>query len=88
MSNGDERIKARPTLKTERLLLRRPETGDARAIMGIVGDWEVVRRLTRVPHPYSESDAHFFLNTVVPDEWVWAITWRESREVVGTSSGC
>jgi hypothetical protein len=26
MSNGDERTKARPTLETERLLLRRPES--------------------------------------------------------------
>jgi RimJ/RimL family protein N-acetyltransferase len=36
-----------------------------------------------VPHPYRETDAHFFLNTVVPNEWVWAITLRQSRELVG-----
>ena len=83
MLNGDERTKERPTLKSERLLLRRPDVGDIGSIMAIVGDWEVVRRLARVPHPYRETDAHFFLNTVVPNEWVWAITLRESREMVG-----
>jgi RimJ/RimL family protein N-acetyltransferase len=83
MSGGDERTKQRPLLQTERLLLRRPDATDVGAIMAIVGDWEVVRRLARVPHPYRETDAHFFLNNVVPNEWVWAITLRESREVVG-----
>ena len=83
MSGGDEGTKQRPTLKTERLLLRRPNAGDVGSIMAIVGDWDVVRRLARVPHPYRETDAHFFLNTVVVNEWVWAITWQESRELVG-----
>jgi ribosomal-protein-alanine N-acetyltransferase len=83
MSGGGERTKERPVIETARLLLRRPDAGDVGSIMAIVGDWEVVRRLARVPHPYRETDAHFFLNTVVPNEWVWAITLRESRELVG-----
>jgi RimJ/RimL family protein N-acetyltransferase len=83
MSGGDERTKERPALETERLMLRRPDARDVGPIMAIVGDWEVVRRLARVPHPYHETDAHFFLNTVVPNEWVWAITLRESGELVG-----
>ncbi len=64
MSGGDERTKERPALETERLMLRRPDARDVGPIMAIVGDWEVVRRLARVPHPYHETDAHFFLNTV------------------------
>jgi [ribosomal protein S5]-alanine N-acetyltransferase len=36
-----------------------------------------------VPHPYGEKDAFSFLETVVPNEWVWAITWLESGELVG-----
>lgn len=83
MLSGDNRTQERPTLQTERLVLRRPDARDIAPIMAIVGDWEVVRRLTRVPHPYHETDARFFLNTVVPNEWVWAITLRESRELVG-----
>ena len=67
----------------DRPMLRRPNARDVGRIMAIVGDWEVVRRLGRVPHPYHETDARFFLDTVVPKEWVWAITLRESRELVG-----
>jgi RimJ/RimL family protein N-acetyltransferase len=51
--------------------------------MAIAGDWEIARRLARVPHPYGETDALFFLDKVVPNEWVWAITLRASSELVG-----
>jgi RimJ/RimL family protein N-acetyltransferase len=49
----------------------------------IVGDWEIARRLARVPHPYSSADALFFLEQIVPAEWVWAITLRGSDELSG-----
>ncbi|WP_353198960.1 GNAT family N-acetyltransferase [Sandarakinorhabdus sp.] len=64
----------RPDLSTKRLSLRRPNDSDVNAIVSIVGDWEVARRLARVPHPYGPSDARFFLEQVVPAGWVWAIT--------------
>jgi ribosomal-protein-alanine N-acetyltransferase len=83
MRNNGEPTKDRPVLQTERLLLRRPDAGDIDAVVAIVGDWEVARRLVRVPHPYGEKDAHFFLDSVVPNEWVWAITWSGSGDVVG-----
>ena len=73
----------RPRLVTERLLLRRPDNGDAEAIVGIVGDRDVARRLARVPHPYGRADARFFLERVVPTEWVWAITLHGSVDLVG-----
>jgi RimJ/RimL family protein N-acetyltransferase len=80
---GGVSLSGRPDLATERLLLRRPDAGDADAIVGIVGDREVARRLARVPHPYGPDDARFFLEQVVPAEWVWAITVRGSDELVG-----
>jgi nicotinate dehydrogenase subunit A len=55
MPGGDERTKQRPALQTERLMLRRPDAGDVGSITAIVGDWEVVRRLARVPHPYHDD---------------------------------
>ncbi len=73
----------RPELVTDRLLLRRPNASDAAAIVRIVGDWEVARRLARVPHPYGPADATFFLEQVVPAEWVWAVTLKGSDELVG-----
>ena len=83
MSGGDERTRKRAALQTKRLMLRRPNARDVGSIMAIVGDWEVVRRLSRVPSPYRAADARFFLKTIVPNEWVWAITLRASRELVG-----
>ncbi len=83
MQNSEERTKDRPVLETERLLLRRPDAGDISAIMAIAGDWEVARRLSRIPHPYGDQDALFFLDIIVPAEWVWAITCRGAGELVG-----
>lgn len=83
MQNGEGPPKDRPVLQTERLLLRKPNAGDIGSIIAIVGDWEVARRLARVPHPYGEKDARFFLDMIVPHEWVWAVTLRVSDEVVG-----
>jgi RimJ/RimL family protein N-acetyltransferase len=48
-------------LFTERLHLRCPVEADAAAIIAIVGDWEVARRLGRVPHPYTPEDFRFFM---------------------------
>ena len=73
----------RPPLSTERLLLRRPVGLDATAIVDAVGDWEVARRLSRVPHPYGRADAMFFLEHIVPNEWVWALTIKGCDELVG-----
>lgn len=73
----------RPQITTERLLLRRPDESDVDAIVEGVGDWAVARRLARVPHPYRPSDARFFLEQIVPDEWVWAITTHGNDELLG-----
>lgn len=73
----------RPMLFTDRLVLRRPHANDAAAIVAIVGDRDVARRLARVPHPYGPADAAFFLDHVAPGEWVWAITLRGDDRLIG-----
>ena len=55
-------LDSRPDLATARLSLRRPAERDGAAIISIVGDWDVARRLARVPHPYGPDDARFFLD--------------------------
>ena len=70
-------------LDTGRLHLRRPVEQDADAIISIVGDWEVARRLARAPHPYTRADLRFFLDHVVPNEPTWAILWRETSRLIG-----
>ena len=47
-------------LETTRLLLRPPETDDAKAIAAFM-EWDVVKNLSRPPHPYLEEHAHAFL---------------------------
>ena len=44
---------------------------------------DVAIRLSRVPHPYGEADARFFLEEVVPREWCWAITLAGSDAMIG-----
>jgi len=70
-------------LDTGRLHLRPPVERDADAIISIVGDWEVARRLARVPHPYTDADLRFFFNHVVPHEPTWAILWRQTDRLIG-----
>ena len=70
-------------LDTARLHLRRPVEQDAAAIISIAGDWEVARRLARVPHPYTDADVRFFLDHVVRNEPTWAILWRQTSRLIG-----
>ncbi len=72
-----------PPLSTTRLSLRLPQSSDAAATARIVGEWDVARRLARVPHPYSLNDAAYFLERVVPNEWIWAITLTGQDDLIG-----
>lgn len=73
----------RPDLTTARLHLRQPTMADIDAIVGIVGQREVARRLATVPHPYSRQDALFFLEQIFPQHWGWAITLTGNPELIG-----
>jgi ribosomal-protein-alanine N-acetyltransferase len=73
-------------LFTPRLQLRRPLQADAASIIAIAGDWEVARRLARVPHPYTQEHFQFFIDSVVPEEPTWAIVRRQTEELIGVIS--
>jgi RimJ/RimL family protein N-acetyltransferase len=72
-----------PQLETTRLHLRQPVERDAEAIIAVAGDWEIARRLARMPHPYGPEDVRFFFDHVVPNEPTWAIVWRETGRLIG-----
>jgi RimJ/RimL family protein N-acetyltransferase len=57
-------------LETERLLLRPPERRDVAAIASLIGDFEVSKNLSTVPHPYADADAL---------AWVSALDDRRAR---------
>lgn len=75
-----------PVLRTQRLLLRPLVPEDAEAITPLIGDFEVSKWLTHVPHPYSLEDAHWFITSDGNQPGQnWGIEW--DGEFVG-SVGC
>ena len=43
-------------LHSARLVLRKPGPSDSDALIRQLGDWDVARWLSRVPHPYTQKD--------------------------------
>lgn len=72
-----------PPLATTRLKLRVPEADDAATIADMAHDWEIARRMARLPHPYGIDDGRFFLRDIVPSELAWAITSVPDGILVG-----
>ena len=65
-----------PVLRTPRLKLRPLRYGDAERVTEQISDFEVVRWLSRPPHPYTLADAEEFLDAVVTEDGSglhWAI---------------
>ena len=50
-----------PTIKTERLMLRPYNLGDAPEVQRLIGERDVVSTMTNVPHPYEDGMA---------EEWI------------------
>ncbi len=53
-------------LETDRLILRPPEERDVPTIVALIGDYDVAKNLSTVPHPYSQQDAHNYLAMTRP----------------------
>lgn len=62
----------KPSLQTERLLLRPLAAGDEAALVADLNDWDVARWLAVVPFPYLPADFQAFLPRAEPGE-TWAI---------------
>ena len=52
-----------PVLETERLILRAPTLGDAKAIAKLANDRRIAENTARIPHPYRTADAEGFIST-------------------------
>ena len=55
-------------LRTRRLLLRQPRADDAARIVRYLNNFRVAGNLARVPYPYRETDAVWWLRTWRPDK--------------------
>ncbi|WP_196220564.1 GNAT family N-acetyltransferase [Roseibium denhamense] len=51
-----------PSLRSGRLWLRPVTSADMGRIVSLVGNFQVVRNLGRVPHPYTMADAKWWVN--------------------------
>ena len=67
-------------IETDRLVLRPPENGDAPAIARLIGNFEVSKWLTVVPHPYTLADGEAFVREIA-GPWDRVIT--RTGEVIG-----
>lgn len=54
------------TLESKRLILRPPRPSDISGIVVWLGDFNVARNMSRVPHPYHEEDAEMFVAGMGP----------------------
>ena len=50
-------------ITTQRLVIRKPAHNDKNALIKQIGAWDVAKWVTRVPYPYTKSDADEFLQT-------------------------
>lgn len=81
----------RPTLNTQRLVLRPFEMSDAPAVQRLAGTKEVARTTAKVPHPYLDGMAESWIGThqrswTLGEAAQFAITLKETGELVGNIS--
>jgi RimJ/RimL family protein N-acetyltransferase len=76
-----------PVLLTERLVLRPPHMEDVAELAMIANDRRIAEMTSRMPYPYSISDARKFLASCVRGEhdgYIYAITLAETGRLIGT----
>jgi len=71
------------------LLLRLPQTEDVPFIASLIGDYDVAKNLSRVPHPYSEDDARGWVARAGEDrakasDFPFAVTRKADRAYIGS----
>jgi ribosomal-protein-alanine N-acetyltransferase len=71
-------------LKTDRLRLRRHEEADIPRIVALIGDYDVVKMLSKAPYPYTEEHARDWLGRLRadPNRLIWAMDNGEG--LIGT----
>src|ERR1700761_6625603 len=66
-----------PVLETERLVLRAPRLGDAKAVTVLANDRRIAENTARIPFPYKLADAEDFTASAnTGNEAVFVITLR------------
>jgi ribosomal-protein-alanine N-acetyltransferase len=81
-------MKHRPTLETERLLLRPFEPADASDVQRLAGDRAVADTTLNIPHPYEDGAAEEWISThqakfEAGETVTFAVVLRASGELLG-----
>ena len=71
-------------IATERLALTTPTLAHVPAMAALANNRTIYEVLSRLPHPYTESDGRFFVETIArgEEEFAWAITLDD--QFIGT----
>jgi RimJ/RimL family protein N-acetyltransferase len=79
------RERSTPVLETERLVLRAPRLGDAKAFASLANDRRIAENTARIPHPYKLTDAEDFISGAnLGNETVFVVTQRNGAVVGAT----
>lgn len=81
-------MKPRPTLQTERLILRPFNLDDATAVQRLAGDRAIASTTTAIPHPYEDGVAERWILTHQQrfdsgESALFAITLRQDGALIG-----
>jgi [ribosomal protein S5]-alanine N-acetyltransferase len=77
-----------PTLESERLIMRGMTLDDAKVVQRLAGDKQIAATTLSIPHPYEDDVAEKWISSHAENfqngrEIVWAITLRETTELIG-----
>jgi RimJ/RimL family protein N-acetyltransferase len=86
--SGAAELSAFGRLDAGAVLLRPWQASDVPQLPLLIGDWRVARWLIRVPYPYVEADARFWLGHCASalakgEALSWAITRPDSSQLLG-----
>ena len=63
--------------------LRALTADDVGEIAVLANDWDIARRMTRLPYPYAIEDARFYIQEIVPHELAWGIASGAGGALLG-----
>jgi ribosomal-protein-alanine N-acetyltransferase len=77
-------------LKTKRLILRPPKRGDWKDLMEGVGEYDVAKMMSKIPHPYKKQDAINYLKMAIKrwkqkkaDDYTFFIELKSEKKIIG-----
>lgn len=77
-------------IETKRLILRQPKMSDWKDLVEGLSDYEVAKRMSRIPYPYNKKDAENHIKKTakswkekVPENLQFAIELKSEKKVIG-----